>query len=42
MTRISLDLDDKLFEDFAILCIKKKKSKMFVLRELVKEWVERK
>ena len=42
MTRnISFKMDDKLFEEFSIICIKKKTNKADVIRKLIEEYVRK-
>jgi len=42
MTRnISIKLDDKIFEEFSIICIKKRTNKADEIRRLIKEFIKR-
>lgn len=39
-TRVTVDVDDNLSEEFQIVCIKKKKSMSYVLRKCMQHYVE--
>ncbi|MBC8521041.1 MAG: hypothetical protein H8D26_03495 [Methanomicrobia archaeon] len=39
-TRVTVDVGDKLYEEFKIVCIKKKKSMSYVLRKCMQRYVE--
>lgn len=42
MTRnISIKLDDKIFEEFSIVCIKKKTNKADEIRNMIKEFIKK-
>lgn len=40
MVRISVDLDDELYEKFHRTCIERHRKKVEVIRELLEEWVK--
>lgn len=39
MPRMSIDLDEQLFDRFSVKCAKERKKKAQVIRKLIQEWV---
>ena len=40
MIRVSVDLDDVLYENFSLKCLKAKKARAEIARKLIEKWVK--